>query len=95
MTPLEFSVVFSFGLAGGLHCAQMCGPLVLAYSLPLRGGAMRAHLAYNAGRIATYTLLGAVAGAVGQAIRLPGTPPSAARRGCQFAREIGADDARA
>jgi len=72
MTPLEFSVVFSFGLAGGLHCAQMCGPLVLAYSLPLRGGAMRAHLAYNAGRIATYTLLGAVAGAVGQGIGLVG-----------------------
>jgi hypothetical protein len=72
MTALEFSVVFSVGLAGGLHCMQMCGPVVLAYSLPLRASKLAAHIAYNGGRIATYMLLGALAGGIGQGIGLAG-----------------------
>jgi sulfite exporter TauE/SafE len=76
MSPLEFSVVFAVGLAGGLHCLQMCGPIVLSYSVGLaNGGAFRremllAHLFYNAGRIVTYMLLGALAGAAGGGIGL-------------------------
>jgi len=47
----------------------MCGPIVLTYSLSTpKGGALRAHLLYNAGRIATYIFLGALAGAAGGAI---------------------------
>jgi len=73
MTPVEFSLVFVLGLVGSLHCLQMCGPIVLAYSLPLdRARAGRAHLQYNAGRILTYTALGTVAGGVGRGVGMLG-----------------------
>ncbi|MBS1858021.1 MAG: sulfite exporter TauE/SafE family protein [Acidobacteria bacterium] len=73
MSPLEFSLVFTLGLVGSLHCLQMCGPIVLTWSVSLpRASALRAHLRYNAGRILTYMMLGAVAGAVGRAIGLLG-----------------------
>jgi hypothetical protein len=68
MTALDFTAPFVLGLISSLHCTQMCGPIVLAYSLPLRtgsGGAVLGHLAYNLGRIATYSILGAIAGAAG------------------------------
>ncbi|HUB32658.1 MAG TPA: sulfite exporter TauE/SafE family protein [Bryobacteraceae bacterium] len=66
MTTLDFSLMLSLGLVSGMHCLGMCGPIVLAYSLPLgRRGVWRAHLSYNAGRILTYMLLGALAGAAG------------------------------
>ncbi|MGO9261541.1 MAG: sulfite exporter TauE/SafE family protein [Bryobacteraceae bacterium] len=73
MTPAAFALVFTLGLASGLHCLQMCGPIVLSYSLPLgRGEAWRAHLLYNCGRITTYMLLGAAAGLLGGGIGLAG-----------------------
>jgi sulfite exporter TauE/SafE len=72
MTPLELSLVFMLGLVSGLHCLQMCGPIVLAYSLPLKSGRTRAHLSYNAGRILTYMFLGALAGAAGGALGILG-----------------------
>jgi len=64
VTFLDISLPFGLGLASSLHCAQMCGPLVLSYSLG-SGGGTRAHLFYNLGRITTYTVLGALAGMVG------------------------------
>jgi uncharacterized protein len=75
--PFDFALVFSFGLLGSLHCVQMCGPIVLAYSLPLAGNGPRhrlipAHLAYNAGRTLTYMLLGVLAGAAGKALGVIG-----------------------
>jgi sulfite exporter TauE/SafE len=73
MTPLEFSLVLSLGLVSGLHCLGMCGPIVLAYGLPLaKGQRLRAHLSYHAGRVLTYMLLGALAGAAGGALGLLG-----------------------
>jgi uncharacterized protein len=73
MTPSEFALVFMLGLASGLHCLQMCGPIVLSYSLPLaRAQAWRAHVLYNSGRITTYTLLGAAAGLLGNGISVAG-----------------------
>jgi uncharacterized protein len=73
MTPLEFGLVFSFGAVSGLHCLQMCGPIVLTYSLAAGGSSgWRAHLSYNAGRIATYMLLGALAGAAGGGLGILG-----------------------
>ena len=65
MTALDVSVPFALGVVSSLHCSQMCGPIVLAYSLPLRSRSAAPHLAYNLGRIATYSLLGAIAGAAG------------------------------
>ncbi|MBK9315439.1 MAG: sulfite exporter TauE/SafE family protein [Acidobacteria bacterium] len=76
MTALDFSIIFSFGLLSSLHCIQMCGPIVLSYSLPLQDRAgfklLPAHLAYNAGRIITYSALGAVAGLAGQSLGVAG-----------------------
>jgi uncharacterized protein len=72
-----FDILSSFfiGFVGSLHCLGMCGPLIMAYSLHLcpadpsrtvspktlwsRG--ISHHLAFHAGRILTYGLLGALA----------------------------------
>jgi sulfite exporter TauE/SafE len=55
------------GLVGSLHCAQMCGPIVLAFSLNGRPG-WQSHAGYQAGRITTYALLGSIAGAFGSTL---------------------------
>jgi len=59
------------GLAGGVHCAGMCGGIVgaLCNSPGRRDTAppLRYLLAYNAGRITSYACAGALAGALGQA----------------------------
>ena len=67
----EFTLIFGFGLVSGLHCLQMCGAIVLAYSMGT-GRSMRAHLTYNAGRILTYMVLGTAAGAAGGGLGLLG-----------------------
>lgn len=73
MNALSLAGLFTFGLLSGLHCLQMCGPIVLAYSLPLgKARALPAHLAYNAGRILTYMFLGAMAGAAGSGMQVLG-----------------------
>ena len=59
---LTFASMFLLGLLGSGHCLGMCGPLVVA--LPGRFGNWQAHLAYHAGRIFTYTVMGAFLGAV-------------------------------
>jgi hypothetical protein len=62
------------GLIGSLHCAGMCGPLLLA--LPGSGsvscGFFAGRLAYNLGRILTYCSLGVVFGLVGGSLALAG-----------------------
>ena len=65
--------VFVSSLLGSLHCAGMCGPLVAAYAgWPGVGASRRrraaAHAAYNAGRLAAYVGLGALAGTFGAAV---------------------------
>lgn len=67
MTLWDLSLPLGLGLATSIHCAQMCGPLVLSYSVASRPGPA-SHVFYNVGRILTYAALGAVAGAVGTAI---------------------------
>ena len=64
----------ALGLASGVHCAGMCGGIVTAFSLshPARHPANRGHspisarlLLFNAGRISSYALGGAIAGSIG------------------------------
>ncbi|HIJ76235.1 MAG TPA: sulfite exporter TauE/SafE family protein [Deltaproteobacteria bacterium] len=72
---LEIFASFIVGLTGSLHCLGMCGPLIIAWSLRYRSasqagskkagpslfsGVFLHHLAFHAGRIATYVLLGAI-----------------------------------
>lgn len=61
---------FTTGLLGAGHCIGMCGGLVGALSLSATGqpGGWSFHLLYNAGRIATYTLIGALVGWLGSAL---------------------------
>lgn len=87
MTPGDFSLSLTFGFISSLHCVQMCGPIVLTYSVAANTASGRRpflglHLAYNAGRTLTYSLLGAVGGLAGGAMgwvgRLAGIQNTAA-----------------
>jgi len=61
--------VFFVGLLSGVHCLGMCGSIVgiLTGQLPQGKTRWPFHLAYSSGRVASYTLAGALVGAVGQA----------------------------
>lgn len=68
MPETGYIAVFLIGLLGGTHCVSMCGGIVGALSVQMPGRAGRQwplHLAYNLGRIATYTAMGAALGALG------------------------------
>jgi len=60
---------FLVGLLGGVHCVGMCGGIVTALSLGLpandRSRRWRFQLSYNLGRIASYSLAGALFGGIG------------------------------
>ena len=75
MPDSAFLALFLVGLLGGTHCVGMCGGIVGALSLgaPARWSM---HLAYNAGRILSYSMAGAIAGALGAAsLTLEGQAP--------------------
>ena len=58
------------GLLGGTHCVGMCGGLVAALSVGAAGRPGRSwsiQLAYNVGRITSYSLAGTLLGALGSA----------------------------
>lgn len=67
------------GLLGGVHCVGMCGGIVAALTMGLpaerRGrpvGVLPYHLAYNAGRVLSYTAIGALLGGAGRLVTLAG-----------------------
>ncbi len=66
-----FIASFMLGLGGSLHCAGMCGPLVLAMPFHVYGREKKiaAILLYNTGRILAYTALGCLAGLFGAGIK--------------------------
>lgn len=63
--------ILAASLLGSPHCAGMCGPFVAwyAHDAPRPG---IAHGAYHLGRLASYLLLGAIAGAAGAAVTATG-----------------------
>lgn len=67
-----FFAIFLVGLLGGTHCVGMCGGIVTALSLQLPGKGLHFfyHIAYSLGRITSYTVAGAIAGAVGSSALL-------------------------
>ena len=71
---IEFSLLAALlaGLLGGVHCVGMCGGIVAAFSFRADGSAppFRLHLAYNLGRVFSYALFGALAGALGASLKL-------------------------
>lgn len=69
-------------LVGSVHCAGMCGGFVCFYAGSSPGhepAALRAHAMYNVGRLASYLLLGAVAGAIGSGVSELGTMAGVSR----------------
>lgn len=71
-------LAFGTGLLGGFgHCVAMCGPLVGAIGLaaprgvPLRR-ALVPQLAYHAGRVTTYALVGGLMGLAGSFVNVAG-----------------------
>ena len=65
---------FMMGLVGSLHCAAMCGPLVLA--MPVigngRAGLVASRLVYSSGRICSYAALGLIFGLIGKTLFVAG-----------------------
>lgn len=61
------SAAFVVGLLGGVHCVGMCGGIALSLSKagPTRLPSWQLHGGYNLGRIASYAVAGAMAGAIG------------------------------
>ena len=71
---MDFAIALMLGLLGSLHCAAMCGPLMLALPVPPGGPArfVVGRVVYQLGRIATYCLLGILAGLVGKSLFVAG-----------------------
>jgi uncharacterized protein len=77
---MSYGLIFLVGLATSVHCIAMCGGINLSQCLKAGGAAgakpakgerlsfLWPSLRYNAGRLISYTVIGAVAGAVGSAI---------------------------
>ena len=70
MNGAQLLPVFVVGLAGSIHCAGMCGGIVTAISatapkpiavIPPTRNDVAYVLSYNAGRISSYMLAGALA----------------------------------
>ena len=55
------------GLASGMHCAGMCGPISAGFTLVRPGNVWPCQLAFNAGRITSHAAAGTAAGALGSA----------------------------
>jgi len=62
--------ILGASLLGSVHCAAMCGGFVCLYSGTgtARHTGAAPHAAYNAGRLVSYLLLGALAGSVGHGV---------------------------
>jgi sulfite exporter TauE/SafE len=66
MGSVDLLSAFVVGLLGGVHCVGMCGGIVGALSFGLPGDRnLPILLAYNFGRISSYTVAGALMGALG------------------------------
>jgi sulfite exporter TauE/SafE/copper chaperone CopZ/plastocyanin domain-containing protein len=73
---MGYGALFIVGLITSLHCAAMCGGISLSQCLAPGAGSrfasLRPALRYNAGRVASYTAVGAAVGALGSAVSLSG-----------------------
>jgi sulfite exporter TauE/SafE len=65
-----FLTPFLIGLAGSLHCAGMCSPLVMAVTR--RKDAILKNFIYNLGRVLTYGVMGSLVSFFGRALNIGG-----------------------
>ena len=72
---LDLGMLFVIGLLTSVHCIVMCGGINLTQStMAAKGGAgiFRSNLAYNIGRVVSYTLIGGVVGGIGSVVSFSG-----------------------
>jgi len=64
----------ALGFLGSIHCIGMCGPIALALprGFNSRTSLLVSRLLYNAGRVITYALMGALCGLVGKLVVMAG-----------------------
>lgn len=70
---MGLGALFAVGLLTSLHCVAMCGGINLAQSAASAQAGRRvsaSNIRYNLGRLASYTLLGGIIGAVGSVFSL-------------------------
>ncbi|MCV2884213.1 sulfite exporter TauE/SafE family protein [Aestuariibacter sp. AA17] len=67
MESISLVTAFLIGVAGSVHCVGMCGGIVSAFSvfIPKGSASLPYYLLYNIGRISSYGVIGALAGALG------------------------------
>ncbi len=70
-----YGLVFVAGILTSFHCVAMCGGLCISQSINERSprSSFGATALYNIGRIISYTLVGALAGALGSVVAFSGT----------------------
>ena len=69
--PLSLALLFIAGTLTGFHCAGMCGALVVGYTVRNAAegrGKYLTHLQYGAGKTLSYTVIGALFGALGAVV---------------------------
>lgn len=83
--------ILTASLLGSLHCAGMCGGFLAMAVSPLSDGEprrvapWRLNASYNLGRLATYALLGVLAGAAGKGLDIAGDLAGVQRAAAVFA----------
>ncbi|QMV39908.1 sulfite exporter TauE/SafE family protein [Cohnella cholangitidis] len=60
------------GLAGAPHCLIMCGGIASSFAMNAKQSPLKSVLAYNAGRVTTYSLLGGFMGFAGSFMNVAG-----------------------
>lgn len=73
-----YGILFAVGLLSSLHCTAMCGGINLSLCMSYHSGKpdgsrfskLLPSFMYNAGRVASYTLIGGIAGAAGSVFRM-------------------------
>ena len=78
---MGYGLLFAVGLLTSLHCIAMCGGINLSQCVTYKFNEnetnkitkLKPSLMYNAGRVASYTLIGGIVGALGSVITFSGT----------------------
>jgi sulfite exporter TauE/SafE/plastocyanin domain-containing protein/copper chaperone CopZ len=77
----SYAVLFLVGVLTSIHCVGMCGGIMLSQSISRESKnkfeAMEPAILYNLGRVASYTLLGGIIGALGSVFSLSITAKAA------------------
>lgn len=74
-TSLSIGALFLTGLLTSVHCLAMCGGINLTQSVMAssqKQKILRSNVLYHAGRVLSYTLIGAIAGGIGSVLSLNG-----------------------